>query len=505
MKNIFLPLWVLLGAFITAHLIAFGHISFNLQAAINFLIILSAWWISLVLTRKYKQDFYQRNFSYQIAPFIKSGVLMIAFVWLASLFLGTGSDGVLTTLATVGIFLLAEILIVAFSFLFQLNLYLYENPFDDSQNIAKEEQVDLIIRENEEYARPGDLYAFLEQADVQNKNEIKKFISENINSGSQLSGKGGVISIFGQMDARNNSEPVSILLSLIRLNDIRRLNRHLLSCYDKILPGGWFVGKYSPLDTVTKHYSKQFPRVLYVIITLLHFLFYRIFPKIPYANRLYFFITQGRHRALSRAEVWGRLHFCGFNVLDERDIEGHRFIIASKLKTPSTDKNPSYYPLIKLDRVGLGGKIIKTHKIRSMYPFSEYLQKRIFEENQLASAGKFKEDFRITGYGKILRKYWLDEIPQLINWLRGDLKLVGIRAMSRHYFSLYPEAYQKLYFKVKPGLVPPLFDERTTDFNEIVETEYRYLQKYLEHPFLTDFYYFWQTFSRILFKNVRSG
>ena len=63
-------------------------------------------------------------------------------------------------------------------------------------------------------------------------------------------------------------------------------------------------------------------------------------------------------------------------------------------------------------------------------------------------------DLFITRVGRFLRKTWLDELPMLINWMKGDLKLVGVRPLSSHYFSLYSEELRALRIRTKPGLIP---------------------------------------------------
>ncbi len=84
-----------------------------------------------------------------------------------------------------------------------------------------------------------------------------------------------------------------------------------------------------------------------------------------------------------------------------------------------------------------------------MYPYSEFLQKQIFEDHGLVGTGKFKNDFRLTEYGKYLRRYWIDELPQIYDWPRGDIKLAGLRATSPHFLSLYPKEFIDLYIRVK--------------------------------------------------------
>ena len=139
-----------------------------------------------------------------------------------------------------------------------------------------------------------------------------------------------------------------------------------------------------------------------------------------------------------------------------------------------------------------------------MYPFSEFIQKDVFEENNLDASGKFLNDFRITSWGRILRKYFIDEIPQLYNWLRSDISLVGVRAISKHYYSLYPKELQELRINFKPGLIPPYYADMPTTFDEIVESEVRYLQKKKEKPIITNMIYFVKALINIIFSGARS-
>ena len=139
-----------------------------------------------------------------------------------------------------------------------------------------------------------------------------------------------------------------------------------------------------------------------------------------------------------------------------------------------------------------------------MYPYSEYLQEFVFNNNGLQEGGKFKDDPRITPTGRIMRRYWVDELPNLISICRGQMKLFGLRPISEHYLSLYPESFQQLRKRFKPGLVPPEYVDLPTTIDEIVESESRYLEAYQRQPFQTDLRYMSKAFYNIFIKKVRS-
>ena len=107
--------------------------------------------------------------------------------------------------------------------------------------------------------------------------------------------------------------------------------------------------------------------------------------------------------------------------------------------------------------------------------------------------------------GKILRKYFIDELPQIYNWLRGDLNLVGVRALSEHYFSLYPDDLQKSRISFKPGLIPPYYADLPESFNEIIESERKYLTLKNNKSFITDLIYLVKALVNIAFLGVRSN
>jgi hypothetical protein len=297
----------------------------------------------------------------------------------------------------------------------------------------------------------------------------------------------------------------SLIINLHKLNDIRWFNRYFLLSHEKLRPGGYLVGKAHTTATQRKYYLNKYPGATGQILYGLRFIWGRVCPKLPWVQKIYFSITKGRNRSVSRAEILGRLIFCGFEIVAEKEM-GHRFyFIARKIQKPSLDENPTYGPLVKLKRTGLGGRPITVYKFRTMYPFSEYLQEYVYEHNSLKEGGKFKDDFRVTGWGKIFRRLWIDELPMIYNWLRGDLALVGVRPLSRQYLELYSPQLKELRRNVRPGLLPPFYADMPGTLEEIMDSERKYIEAYLRRPFRTQVGYFFRCFWNIVVKRRRSG
>jgi len=295
-----------------------------------------------------------------------------------------------------------------------------------------------------------------------------------------------------------------LFINLGKINDVRYLNQYFLVVHNLLIVGGYLVGRAHTITTHRNWIFRKFPRQIAIALYAVDFLFNRVCPKLPWIRQVYFSITKGKNRVLSRAQILGRLCFCGFEIVVEEDIDERLCFVARKAKTVSLVGNPSYGPLVGFDRIGAGNKPIRTYKFRTMHPYSEFLQDYVYEKNGLQKGGKLENDFRVTSWGKVMRKLWLDELPMLYNWVRGDLQIFGVRPLSAHFFSLYPKDLQDLRGKVKPGLVPPFYADLPVTFEEICESERRYILAYLERPVRTQVVYFWKAMRNIVFRGARS-
>ena len=300
-------------------------------------------------------------------------------------------------------------------------------------------------------------------------------------------------------------EEYDYIINLHKLNDIKKTDSFLDAVNSKLSMKGYFFCCVETKDQRKLRLLKKYPPILNYIYYSFDFIIKRIFPKLKFTRGLYFFLTRGENAVLSRAEALGRLSRAGFSIRQESFIGNLLCIEARKLNEPCEGSENVYGPLIALSRVGKNGNMIKVYKMRTMHPYSEFIQNYVYEQHDLRDGGKFKNDFRITSWGAVYRKIWLDELPMLLNYFRGDMKFVGVRPLSQHYFDLYRKEVQERRIKYKPGLIPPFYADMPADLEGIQASELKYLDQYDKHPFYTDFRYFWKSMWNILFRKARSN
>ncbi len=128
-------------------------------------------------------------------------------------------------------------------------------------------------------------------------------------------------------------------------------------------------------------------------------------------------------------------------------------LILTSILIKLTSKGPIFYVS---RRVGKDGKLFNFYKFRTMVKGADKIGNPFFTE---------KDDKRVTKFGKILRNLKIDELPQFLNVLKGDMSVVGPRAevpeiVNNHFVEEWKEI-----LKVKPGIVSPLQTKYFPDFS----------------------------------------
>ncbi len=158
--------------------------------------------------------------------------------------------------------------------------------------------------------------------------------------------------------------------------------------------------------------------------------------------------------------------------------------------------DPKGSPIFTQIRCGRNGKPFKFYKFRTMCVDAESKLETLLKDNEMdGPAFKMKNDPRITRMGRFLRKTSIDELPQLLNILKGDMSIVGPRPAVPREVQQYND-YQRQRLYITPGLtcywqIQP--DRNSLSFDEWMELDIRYIN---ERSFLTDW--------KIIFKTVKA-
>lgn len=145
------------------------------------------------------------------------------------------------------------------------------------------------------------------------------------------------------------------------------------------------------------------------------------------------------------------------------------------LVVKASSPGPLFYAC---DWVGQGGRGFRGYKFRTMVPDADALEARLQADNLMQGpAFKLENDPRITPVGRWLRKYSIDELPQLWSVLKGDLSLVGPRPPREHEYARFT-AFQRQKLAVKQGITCLWQVEgrhRISDYDEWVALDLKYI------------------------------
>jgi lipopolysaccharide/colanic/teichoic acid biosynthesis glycosyltransferase len=136
--------------------------------------------------------------------------------------------------------------------------------------------------------------------------------------------------------------------------------------------------------------------------------------------------------------------------------------------------------LYRSARPGMGGAPFDCLQFRTMREDAEHTQAELEELNEMSGAlFKIRDDPRATPFGRLLRRFSLDELPQLVNVVRGEMSLVGPRPLPLRDFAKLEEWHKKRYL-VLPGITGlwQVSGRAELDFDDLVRLDFLYLERW---------------------------
>ena len=142
-------------------------------------------------------------------------------------------------------------------------------------------------------------------------------------------------------------------------------------------------------------------------------------------------------------------------------------------------EDPNGSVIFKQQRVGRNGELFTMYKFRSMCVNAEEQLNELLDKNEIKGAMfKIQEDPRVTEFGKFIRRTSLDELPQLLNVIKGDMSLIGPRPPLQREVAEYTQ-YDMQRLLVKPGCsgLWQVSGRNDVHFDEMVDFDIDYIQK----------------------------
>jgi exopolysaccharide biosynthesis polyprenyl glycosylphosphotransferase len=153
------------------------------------------------------------------------------------------------------------------------------------------------------------------------------------------------------------------------------------------------------------------------------------------------------------------------------------FLLVVALLVKITSRGPVIY---RSKRPGIGGRTFDCFKFRTMYQNAEDRQHELEPHNEVGGAiFKMRDDPRVTPIGRFLRRWSFDELPQLLNVLRGQMSLVGPRPLPMRDYERLQDWHRKRYL-VLPGMTGlwQVSGRSELDFDELVRLDFLYLERW---------------------------
>jgi len=182
----------------------------------------------------------------------------------------------------------------------------------------------------------------------------------------------------------------------------------------------------------------------------------------------------------TRLDGWGRIIKRFYDII--LSFIGCLILIPVTIIIGLAIKLNSHGPIfVKLRRVGIKGQIFNLYKYRSMVDKAHSMKEEIMDKNERTDGPlfKMKNDPRVTQVGNFIRKWSIDELPQLFNVLKGDMSLVGPRPHEPEEVAKYENSQRKL-LTIKPGItgMAQVSGRSDLQFEEEVKLDSYYIENW---------------------------
>jgi len=282
------------------------------------------------------------------------------------------------------------------------------------------------------------------------------------------------------------------LADLRCLNKLQRINRHLERISVSLEKGQLMVTRFessrSRKDRIYRRYPAVIRQVQFAADTFIN----RMLPKLGPTRGIYYRLKKVPDRILSETECLGRIASCGFDIVATMKFGTETVVLARKESDPRYEKAPEYGPVQMVRRIGRKNRRLEIATFRTTYPFAEFL--RNGDDGNLP--GK-------STLGRWLTSYGLHYLPALRHILKRELKLVGVKALTRQEYNRHPEWLQIERLRYRPGLIQPHHADLPESEIEFFTSEANYLAAYRQKPIRTDIRYFLKAVTNVFIKKKK--
>jgi len=326
-----------------------GYLDLDADYRLLFWVLTGAWALSSALSGKFK-NVRPDTFTAGLRGILRAYLYFLVFLFVGLYVFQLFGYSRFIILVTVGLYLALEIGGVWVVYILKWGPNVadegsdFEGLKDQAEEAFKQEKDVWIDRPEREVRDP--FRERLKEKYLKDRDEIFQFIDETIWLDKISTGDALILSA-GSKDTVQDilGHEFEFIANLSLLNNLSRINKFLEAVNEKLAWGGYFVGVAETLEQRFRRKFSRYPKFLRGCRYAIDFFWSRVCPKLPFTKKVYFFFHGKGRRALSKTEILGRLHFCGFNMVRLREIDNLLYFIVKKAR-PALRFNVSSWGLL---------------------------------------------------------------------------------------------------------------------------------------------------------------